>query len=145
MGVDVRTETLIARPLAEVAAYAADPTNAPEWYHNIRSVEWKGEAIVQVGARVAFIAQFLGRTLSYTYEVLEYRPNHRMVMRTAEGPFPMETVYEWSEHADGTHMRLINRGEPSGFSKLAAPMMARAMRSANVKDLASLKSILEAR
>jgi hypothetical protein len=41
-------------------------------------------------------------------------------------------------------MTLRNRGEPSGFSKLAAPALAAAMRRANRKDLARLKDILEA-
>ena len=65
-------------------------------------------------------------------------------MRTAEGPFAMETTYRWSDEGSGaTHMSLRNRGEPRGFSKLAAPLMAAAMRRANLKDLARLKSILE--
>ena len=65
--------------------------------------------------------------------------------RTAEGPFPMETTYTWAP-ADGgaTRMTLRNRGEPAGFAKILAPFVAGAMRRANGKDLARLKSILEA-
>lgn len=40
---------------------------------------------------------------------------------------------------------LRNRGEPAGFGKLAAPLMAAAMRRANRKDLERLKAILEGR
>jgi hypothetical protein len=93
-----------------------------------------------------FIARFLGRRLSYTYEVVELDLPHRLVMRTAEGPFPMETSYEWTPAGDGrTRMSLRNRGEPSGFTSVAAPMMAAAMRRANTKDLARLKQLLESR
>jgi uncharacterized protein YndB with AHSA1/START domain len=141
--VDVTTETVVDRPVAEVAAYAADPTNAPRWYANIRSVEWRTEPPVRVGSRVAFVARFLGRRLAYTYEVAELVPGRRLVMRTEQGPFPMETTYEWEPAGGGTRMTLRNRGEPSGFSRLAAPFMATAMRRANRKDLAALKSILE--
>jgi len=65
-------------------------------------------------------------------------------MRTAEGPFPMETTYTWTPIGDTrTRMTLRNRGEPAGFARIAAPMMASAMRRANEKDLARLKQILE--
>ena len=142
--VDVLTEVTISRPVDEVAAYAADPTNAPEWYANIRSVEWETAPPVQVGSRMAFVARFLGRTLRYTYEIVDLTPGARLVMRTAQGPFPMETTYAWTARADGaTRMTLRNRGEPAGFSKFAAPFMAGAMRRANTKDLKQLKALLE--
>jgi hypothetical protein len=143
MAVDVQSETTIHRPVGVVAAYAADPTNAPEWYVNIESVEWKTPPPMQVGTRVAFVAHFLGRRIAYTYEVVDYVAGEHLVMR-AEGPFPMETSYTWSAvDAGDTHMTLRNRGEPSGFSKVGAPFMAAAMRRANRKDLDRLRSILE--
>lgn len=99
-----------------------------------------------VGSQVAFAADFLGRRLRYTYEVLELLPGRRLVMRTAEGPFPMETTYTWeAEGEDRTRMTLRNRGAPKGFSRLMAPLLAAAIRRANRKDLARLKSLLERR
>lgn len=84
--------------------------------------------------------------MAYTYEIVELVPGERFVMRTAEGPFPMETTYTWETTADGgTRMTLRNRGTPTGFSKLVAPFMGRAVRSANRKDLAALKTLLETR
>jgi uncharacterized membrane protein len=144
MPVDVVTEIVIDRPREQVAAYAADPSHAPDWYVNIDSVEWRTPPPLHVGSRVAFVARFLGRRLEYTYEVVSLEPGDLLVMRTAEGPFPMETTYTWSDAAQGTTMTLRNRGEPAGFAKVGARMMASAMRRANRKDLARLKSLLEA-
>lgn len=144
--VDVETEIVIGRPRAEVAAFAADPDNATTWYRNITSVEWRTAKPLVVGSRMAFVARFLGRTIAYVYDVRESVPGERFVMSTADGPFAMETTYTWrDEPGGGTRMTLRNRGEPSGFSGLAAPLMAGAMRRANGKDLARLKSILEAK
>jgi uncharacterized membrane protein len=144
MTVDVQTEIEINRPRSQVADYAADPDNATAWYQNIKSVEWKSQKPLTVGSQVAFVAQFLGRRLAYTYEVKELMPGERFVQATAAGPFPMETTYTWEDSpAGGTTMRLRNHGEPAGFSKVVAPLLARAMRRANQKDLARLKAILE--
>lgn len=144
MKVDVTTEIVIDRSVADVSAYAADPDNAPRWYANIESVEWKTTPPVQQGSQVAFVAHFLGKRLAYTYEVAEHRPGERLVMRTQDGPFPMETTYTWAEGSPtSTRMTLRNAGNPAGFSGVAAPVMAVAMRRANRKDLANLKDILE--
>jgi hypothetical protein len=144
MAVDVSTQIMIERPLSDVAAYASEPDNATAWYANIVAIEWKSPKPLRLGSQIAFVAHFLGKRLAYTYEIVEFVPETRLVMRTAEGPFPMETTYAWQPAAEGcTIMTLCNRGEPAGFSRLVAPFMARAMRQANQKDLARLKSLLE--
>ncbi len=143
MAVDVLTEAVLDRPRAVVAAYAGDPANAPHWYANIESVGWLTPPPLSVGSRLAFRARFLGRVLEYVYEVVEHDPGHRLVMRTEQGPFPMETTYTWQDAGEGrTRMTLRNRGEPTGFAAVTAPAMAAAVRRANRKDLARLASVL---
>jgi len=142
--VDVFTEIIIDRPIAETAAYAANPDNAPEWYTNIKTAEWKTQKPLALGSQIAFNASFLGRELSYVYEITEFIPEQKMVMKTANGPFPMETVYTWHAlQSNQTRMTLRNKGMPSGFSKMAAPFMAAMMKKANTKDLKKIKEILE--
>jgi Polyketide cyclase / dehydrase and lipid transport len=144
MAVDVLTEIEIARPREQVAAFACDPDNASAWYVNIKSVEWQTPRPLAIGSRMEFVAHFLGRRLAYTYEVAELVAGERFVMRTAQGPFPMETTYTFEDTSDGvTRMSLRNRGEPAGFAKVTGPVMAAAMRRANRKDLEQLKAILE--
>ena len=144
MAVDVESEIVINAPRERVAEYAGDPANAPRWYVNIESVEWRTPPPAVVGSKVDFVAHFLGRRLAYTYEIADLVPGERLVMRTAQGPFPMETTYTWRpEGPDRTRMTLRNRGEPAGFARVTAPAMAAAMRRANRKDLAALKRLLE--
>lgn len=146
MAVEVETSIDIHCPRSTVSAYVSNPDNATEWYVNIQSVDWKTPRPAVVGSRVAFLAHFLGRRMAYTYEVRDVVPGERFVMSTAEGPFPMQTTYTWRDaRAGGTTMTLRNEGEPTGFGKMAAPVMAAAIRRANQRDLARLKVILEAR
>lgn len=144
VAVDVVTEIVIARPAAVAAGYAADPSNAPAWYANIASVRWETSPPLRTGSRVSFIARFLGRQLAYTYEITDFIPAERLVLRTAQGSFPMETTYTWQAIAGhSTLMSLRNGGGPARLSRLAAPFMAIAIRQANRKDLANLRAILE--
>ena len=146
MPVDVSTEIEIDRPRAEVAAFAADPDNATAWYRNIEAVEWETPRPVAVG-----LARGVRRALPRAPAGLHLRAHRagaddRLVMRTAQGPFPMETTYAWRETGPArTHMTLRNTGAPSGFPRLFAPLMAPAMRRANTKDLRQLKTLLEGR
>lgn len=125
--VDVLTETVIRRPVTVVAAFAETrATPRVVRRHRLRRVG-QTPPPVAVGTRMAFVARFLGRRLTYAHEVTELVPRERLVMRTTNGPFPMETTYTWeSLDAGATRMTLRNRGRP-----------------ANRKDLAELRTLLE--
>lgn len=140
---EVITKIEIYCPTDKVSQFAADPDNAPKWYKNIKAVAWQTPKPLKVGSKVVFEAHFLGRKLRYTYEVMELSGD-KMIMQTAEGPFPMETRYEWQATGpDTTLMLLRNRGNPTGFSCLLSPFIAKFMRKANQNDLKCLKQILE--
>lgn len=142
--VDVQTEIVISRPIDVVSEYASNPDNAPRWYVNIKSADWKTEKPLAVGSQIAFKAQFMKKELAYVYEVVEWVPQKKMVMRTADGPFPMETTYTWTAlDNSSTKMTLRNCGQPKGFSKLFSPFMKSMMRKANRKDLQMIKELLE--
>jgi len=140
----VINHVVINRPIGEVARYAAHPDSAPQWYTNIKEVTWLTSGEFSVGSIVAFRAEFLGKSLSYSYIIKEFIPGHRLVMTTAEGPFPMTTEYVWTATKDGhTKMTLKNSGKPTGFAWYVKPLLRWSMNRANQKDLRLLKSILE--
>ena len=110
--------------------------------HQIRGME--NTQTGKLGSKIAFVAHFLGWTMRYTCEIVDFSPNKQLVMRTSEGPFPMDTGYRWEPTRESaTRMYLHNRGKPTGFSALLAPLMKMMMRRANRKDLELFKQILE--
>ncbi|MEM7750029.1 MAG: SRPBCC family protein [Pseudomonadota bacterium] len=144
MSIDVTSEIVINKAIAEVADFAANPDNVPKWYVNIHNVEWQTEPLLQVGSRISFEAKFIGRQLAYAYEVVEHEPGSRLIMRAADGPFEMETTYIWTAtSAVTTRMTLRNYGEPAGFFGILSPLLAFAMKRAMANDLKKLKAILE--
>jgi len=142
--VEITTEIVIDRPRDEVAAFAADPDNATAWYEHVKRVVWRTRRPLEVGTRVGFLAESLGKQLEFVYEVTALDPGERLVMRTEEGRVPMETIYTWrDEPGGGTRMILSNRSEPRGAGRLSAALLKRSMRRSNAKDLGRLKHELE--
>jgi uncharacterized protein YndB with AHSA1/START domain len=143
--VDVEVHTLINRPRSEVAAFCCDPANITAWNANIATVQWNSDDPIAVGAELEFVSNFLGRRLAYTCTVTELVPDERWVMRSGRPSLLLETSYLWEDDDGGTWMTLRNRGAPTAFAGLPAPVLATALRRATAHDLDRLKLLLEAR
>lgn len=142
--VNVSSEITINCPQKIVAEFASNPDYATSWYKNIKEVEWQTIHSLSIGSRILFKANFLRKKLEYIYEVVEFEPSKKLVMKTFDGPFPMETTYTWDKISeDKTRMMLNNKGKPRGFSLLFTPLMSFFMKKVNQKDLKTLKYILE--
>lgn len=137
MATDVTVETRVERPRDEVARYAADWRNDPEWIGALSEVREVGED------RILRVAGFLGRRMEYVNEIAEHEPGRRLVMRSIQAPFPMTVTYEWEDADGGTLMRIRAQGDASGFYRMAGPLLNRAVKRAIAADLRRLKAQLE--
>lgn len=144
MQVHVRSETVIARPRAEVTAFATDFERMPLWFRKIRWVEWESEARVQAGARLAFITDMLGKRRQ-ACSIEEHVPGERLRLQI-DGPYALDATFAWRDAAGSqTHMTLDCRARPKGLWLLALPVLPLLVSRANAHDLALLKAILERR
>jgi uncharacterized membrane protein len=142
MSTDVAVERRVERPREQVAAYAADWRNDKEWIGALDDVRLVQEEPLQV----ARVASFLGKRIEYVNEVVEHEPGRRLVMRSVKAPFPMTVTYEFEDAGDGASvMRIHTQGDASGFYRIAAPLLIRAVKRGLERDLAQLEERLERR
>ena len=145
MAIDVTAQTSIARPRAEVAAFAMNAENDPIWISGVVEAKILTPSPLAAGSRVSRVATFLGRRIEYVNEVVEYDPQSGMVMRSIKGPFPMKLTYAFDDVAEGTVARIRVEGEAGGFFRLATPILSRAVLRSITNDLELLKDLLESR
>jgi uncharacterized membrane protein len=144
--VDVVSEIEIQRPRDEIAAFVLDQDNAPAWIESVESVKWDAWRPLAERSRFTHVSGLLGGRLAYAYEVLELVPGERLVVSTEDGPFAMRTTYTWADAPGGaTTMTLHSYGQPESSHRLSVPVIAKALRRANQKDLKRLKDVLERR
>ncbi|GER22918.1 hypothetical protein NCCP1664_14150 [Zafaria cholistanensis] len=140
---DVRAETVVRRPQAEVAAFCADPENGPRWRSGLATVRTISPGRIVAGSLFEVGGRILGRTRACTYQVIAHEPGRRLVVRTGT-PFALETTYLWEgEGPEATRMVLRTTGQPRGLARLTAAAKGRALRREIVKDLRRLAIVLE--
>jgi hypothetical protein len=145
MTIDVSAERVIPLPPEQVAAYAMDWRHDAEWTQGIRTAELTREADeggFGAGAEITRTAFFLGRRIDYVLRVAVYQPPHLLDMISVAGPMPMHVTYTFERDARGTLARIRVRGHGGGFYRLAAPLLARQVRSSVSKDLRDLEQRL---
>ncbi|MCJ0872593.1 SRPBCC family protein [Streptomyces sp. AP-93] len=142
MTVDVTAERVIPLAPARVAAYAMDWRHDAEWTQGIREAALTREADAGgfgVGAEVTRTAYFLAKRIDYVLRVARHDPERLLDMVSVAGPMPMHVTYSFDPHPDGTLARIRVRGGGGGYYRLAAPLMARKVRSSLTKDLRDLE------
>jgi hypothetical protein len=148
VSVDVTVDRAIARPRAEVAAFAMDPANDIRWIGALTSVRRLRDdgAPVAVGSRVERVARFLGRDLRYVNEIDALEPGRRLAMHSIEAPFPMRVTYEFDDGpGGGTVARIRAEGDAGRHYRLAGPLLRGMVRGGIRRDLRRLGRVLEGR
>jgi hypothetical protein len=144
--VAVTTDIVINLPREKVAEFATNPDTVYLWYAPIRSVEWQSPPPLQVGSKLAVTIEWFGLLLQNSFQVVEYIPGQKLIVRSVNEIFQLEITLGW--HAiDGrtTRMTIRSRGLPVGFSKVLTPLIAWVVKRINHRDLKFLKRLLEKR
>jgi uncharacterized protein YndB with AHSA1/START domain len=135
----------IHRPVEDVFAFLADPTNLPRWQMSLIAVRPHRRGPLRPGVEVTETRRFLGRTMETTWVCTEHRPSRRSVIESHEGPVPFRAV--WDLEADGGRAggSLFTWTLETGglAARLANAVAARIARQELAEDALRLKRLLE--
>jgi uncharacterized protein YndB with AHSA1/START domain len=134
----------IDRPLTEVFEFLARLENLPLWNYAISDTEKISSGAVGVGSRYRQTRTVPARS-EETFEVTEFKRDHRLSIRGSLGPFHSEVTYLLTPDEDGTVLTNTMKLQPAGPMRLVAPLAAPGIKSAVAANLGVLKQLLEER
>jgi uncharacterized membrane protein len=133
---------VIARPVGDVFAFVADPTNLPQWQSGLLEVtKLSGEG--GIGSRHREVRSLLGRRIEQVVEVTALTPDARLVLKVVEGPIPLSVDHTFEPAGDGTRLTIVGEGDPGPLFALAGPLLARAVKKQSQSDFGRLRALLE--
>ena len=144
--ISIRNEIVINKPILEVSNYSADPTNSIKWCKRIISIQWKTPKPIQLNSKIAYKSKFIGAVISYTYEVVFFEENKKLMLKIKEGMLPLSTTFAWNSIDENTTIMTITTiGKLKMFSTILSPFASSIMKQRNKKDLKKLKETLESK
>jgi uncharacterized protein YndB with AHSA1/START domain len=136
----------IARPCADVFAYATDPDRITVYQSNVVEYVQETPGERDKGARDRGVARVAGKKIDFTQEVAEWAPPKRAVLRSVDAPMSWELQMRFEELGPSRTLVTYHHeaGEFGGFfgklgDALATRMYGRDVRS----NLENLKELLE--
>jgi uncharacterized protein YndB with AHSA1/START domain len=142
----IEESTEIARPRAEVFAYATDPDNITVWQSNVQDYAQESAGERDKGARDRGVVRVAGKKIEFTQEVAEWAPPTRSVMRSLDAPMSWELEMRFEELGPSRTRVTMHQeaGELGGFFGRLGDALVTRMYSRDVRsNLENLKELLE--
>ena len=136
---------MIKRPIEEAFAVLANLENDVKWHSAFVETRNTSGGSLGVGASFLVFEGLLGRRTGGTvYEVTEYEPNRIAAWETVSGPLQLKFWRTFERVDGGTRFAVRYEGEPSGFLRLAWPLITRFVKRQQGGDMRKLKELMEA-
>lgn len=132
---------VVARPVEEVFAFLSRPENETRWQKGLVESRQTSEGPMGVGATGEDVRTSMGRHMVTSWTCTAYEPNKRFEFKVTK-PVPFTAAYRFESVADCTRVELT--AEPTGFTRLLWPIIARSGRKQYETDFALLKEVLDA-
>ncbi|MEM7371033.1 MAG: SRPBCC family protein [Bacteroidota bacterium] len=139
----VTTEVIIHRPIEEVFDFIANMENNPSWQNGMLSCRYTSDPPHVQEATYDQVAKFMGREIVSSFTILEFDRPNKIKGSSPEGSFPITFTRMLEKTEQGTKVSALIEGDPSGFFKLAAPLMKGKVAKSVKEDYLRLKTLLE--
>ena len=139
------SSTDIARPPAEVFAYATDPSRFREWQAGVVSGHLEADGPPAVGSKCVMKRRIGGSERTSTSEITEISPPQTWAVRGIDGPIRANVKVTIEPRGDGQESRLTIELEfqGHGIGKMLLPAVVRQGRKEVPQSCQKLKSRLE--
>lgn len=142
---ELKLNTVINRPIAEVFAVLANLENDLQWRTEWIDARKTSDRPIGLGARFSLAARAFGKRIQTVYEMVQYEPNRIAAWKTVSGPLQLKFWRTFERVESGTRFAVRYEGEPRGFLKLAWPLITRMVKRQHGGDLRRLKELMEVR
>lgn len=136
--------TTIKRSVEDVFAVISNIENNPKWSTGVLEAQQTSPGPIGVGTTARTVSRFLGRRLENQMEITEYEPYRRFSWVSKSGPFPFQGSVTVEPVEGGTRVNGTFEGDPSGFFKLAEPLIVTIAKRQFQGDLDNLKDLMDA-
>lgn len=142
----ILTDTLeVDRPLEEVFAFVGDFANTQEWDPGVASAQNVTVGPVGVGTKYDLQVVFGKRTLPMTYEVTEWDPPNRVVLRGEGSAVTAIDDIRFEPAGKGTRILYTADLRLKGLLRFAEPLLKSRFDQTGRQAIAGMKRSLEAR
>lgn len=136
----------INRSPAAIWEFLLATENIPVYESQVTEVEQVTDGEVGLGTRYRGSTKVLGRSLTWTTEVVKFEPVTAYAAKTVEAKLPFSLAWTLVPEGEGTRLtyRLEAESGLGGvFGKLGEPLVVKAQQRTVRTNLANLKEILE--
>jgi len=139
----LREELEVARPLEEVFAFIGDFVNTKDWDPGVEDARNETGGPIGVGTRYAVDVVFNGRKLPMTYEVTEWDPPNRVVLKGEGSMVTAVDDIRFEATVTGTRIRYSADLRLKGILRAAEPLLKGRFDETGRKAMEGMKRALE--
>lgn len=127
------------RPQEATFAYMADFSNVREWDPTVAGAHALQETEPALGSRFFVRVHWLGRDLPLTYEIVEFEPPRRLVLRAENATTVSEDTVEIETHGEGSTLTYDASVRLKGAARLLDPLLGLAFKRLGDNAAAGLR------